>query len=94
MIDEFLDNEMEMPCLCDCGKWFDLNDGRESPYRRDVVICRDCYDKQSERRELENQIEDLQLDLDNEAEYTVGNRRMYKKELKELKEKLKEYEHI
>ena len=87
--------EMEMPCPCDdCGKWFDLNDGRESPYRRGITICRECHDRQSERKELENQIEELQLDLDNEAEYTVGNRREYKKELKELKQKLKEYEHI
>ena len=93
MIDIFLDDEMEMPCLCDCGEWFDLNDGRTSPYR-DVVVCRDCYDRQCERKELEDQIEELQLDLDNGAEYTISNRRMYKKELKELKEKLKEYENI
>lgn len=89
MKDIWLDEDMEMPCPCDeCGGWFDLNDGHESPYKRGIVICRNCYDKQNERKELENQIEELQLDLDNEAEYTVGNRRMYKKELKELESKL------
>jgi len=36
---------MEMPCRCDCGKWFDLLDGHSS--RKDnKVICRECHEKQ------------------------------------------------
>ncbi|NDV94852.1 hypothetical protein D0T84_07960 [Dysgonomonas sp. 521] len=40
--------------------------------------------------QIKEEITDLQLDLDNEAEYTVGNRRMYKKEIKGKKERIKE----
>jgi hypothetical protein len=48
MIDILFDDEMEMPCLCDCGNWFDLNDGYAS-LKSDKVVCRECH-----IRELEN----------------------------------------
>jgi hypothetical protein len=34
---------MEMPCMCDCGKWFDLYDGYTSR-KSNQVICKDCRD--------------------------------------------------
>lgn len=37
---------LEMPCECDCGYWFDLNDG----YTMDdnSVVCRFCYEENTE----------------------------------------------
>jgi hypothetical protein len=39
---------MEMPCKCDCGKWFDLEDGYKS-INSDNVICVDCSKKEKQR---------------------------------------------
>lgn len=33
---------MEMPCRCDCGKWFDLTDGHRSDEKPGRVVCREC----------------------------------------------------
>ena len=35
--------KMEMPCQCDCGQWFDLNDGYSCDNCH-KVFCGDCYD--------------------------------------------------
>lgn len=60
---------MEMPVLCSrCGEWVELNDTRQSPYKDDLV-CRSCFDKLSERKELENEIFELEIDFENNAEY-------------------------
>lgn len=40
------DQEMEMPCLCDCGEWFDLNDGYPEHGNGKKVICPDCHRKE------------------------------------------------
>jgi hypothetical protein len=40
---------MEAPCKCDCGKWFDLEDG----YRSDAqgkIVCRECKELENEER--------------------------------------------
>jgi hypothetical protein len=40
-----LEEDMDMPCLCDCGNWFDLNDGYGSlkPNKRNMVVCPKCH---------------------------------------------------
>lgn len=38
---------MEMPCRCDCGKWFDLHDGYVSKWRN-TTICRECKDEETD----------------------------------------------
>lgn len=40
-----LDEEMEMPCRCDCGNWFDLNDGFGKK-NSNIVICEECHVKE------------------------------------------------
>lgn len=81
---------MEMPVPCDnCGEWVELNDCKESDLTK-KLMCRSCCQVEDEVHQLKEEITDLHLDLDNEAEYTVGNRRMYKKEIKEKKERIKE----
>lgn len=47
---------MEMPCRCDCGKWFDLLDGYVSEHRA-ITICRECKELEEDegnRAEAEN----------------------------------------
>lgn len=34
---------MEMPCMCDCGKWFDLLDGYSNKDHT-LTICRECHE--------------------------------------------------
>lgn len=43
---------MEMPCMCDCGKWFDLNDGYSSKHSNEV-ICKECKDAEMSEPEDE-----------------------------------------
>lgn len=38
---------MEMPCQCDCGKWFDLHDGYPSN-SSNKVVCRECKEAQDD----------------------------------------------
>ena len=38
--------EMEMPCICKCGAWFDLNDGYRTPYSTEL-ICEDCHNEEA-----------------------------------------------
>jgi hypothetical protein len=84
--------ELEMPVPCDgCGEWVELNECRESPLTQNLV-CRNCYQRDKKIDDIRSQIEELQLDLDNDAEYVKGNRRKYKKELTDLKLKLIELE--
>lgn len=47
---------MEMPCMCDCGKWFDLNDGHAN---RDhtKTICRECKEEEDSS---DNDLQDKQ----------------------------------
>ena|SRR5687767_930758 len=40
---------MEMPCRCECGNWFDLNDGHRSN-KGNKVICRECAEDQAALR--------------------------------------------
>lgn len=81
---------MEMPVPCDnCGEWVELNNCKESDLTKKLMY-RSCCLVEDEVHQLKEEITDLQLDLDNEAEYTIGNRRMYKKEIKEKKERIKE----
>lgn len=39
-------DHMEMPCLCKCGKWMELNDSMLPPGKDSgETICRECYDE-------------------------------------------------
>jgi hypothetical protein len=67
---------MEMPCLCDCGQWMELNDSyrRETPGADNVTICADCHEKEVADIERQNEIDYLKIALE-DAEYTVGETR-------------------
>jgi hypothetical protein len=42
----------DMPCLCDCGNWFDLPDGYRSKYSS-LVVCKECHDQEKEEEEFD-----------------------------------------
>ena len=50
-----MESEMEMPCVCNCGEIFDLNDGYGST-KDNSVVCINCHKKQERVKELEFEI--------------------------------------
>ncbi len=74
--------EMEAPCQCDCGRWFDLDDGYSSR-NNDSVICSVC----EEREEIEEEIETLEQEIEAQKSDLEYN----EKELQNQKNRLKEY---
>lgn len=70
---------MDMPCKCDCGRWFDLHDGYSKRFSKRVV-CAACH----EIDELEEQIETIEYDM----ESGDMKKREGKKEIKRLKAKI------
>lgn len=79
-------DDYEMPTPCDCGEWFDLNDGRCSK-TKDITICRACYEIEKEIEDFQNEIDDLEIAIANGED-----RRQNKKQLKLIKVRLKEKE--
>lgn len=61
--------EMEAPCQCDCGEWFDLDNGCASE-RSDKIICHDCKKAEEKEIQREEDIEDLTSSL-RDARWTV-----------------------
>lgn len=53
-----LDEDMEAPCLCDCGAWFDLDNGYPSP-SSDQVICKTCYEFSKDEENEEDDSEEF-----------------------------------
>ncbi|MBX4188411.1 MAG: hypothetical protein KW793_04760 [Candidatus Doudnabacteria bacterium] len=45
-------NQMEMPCKCDCGECFDLDDGYPSLHSNQV-ICESCHEIEIEQQDEE-----------------------------------------
>lgn len=56
------EEDMDMPCVCDCGKVFDLNKGfATKKYNSNVVICPECHRKEVA---LEREIEKLESEAE------------------------------
>lgn len=59
------DNEMEMPCKCQCGNWFDLDDGYASqrPSKKNIIVCEECHNEEQkliiEIEEIKDRLYDL-----------------------------------
>lgn len=63
-----IDN-MEMPCMCDCGNWLELNDGRSSKHSNKLV-CPECFKREQEEAAFEQEVSDLS-DAVSDAEHTI-----------------------
>jgi len=71
---------MEMPCKCDCGQWFDLNDGkRDLRWGSNKIICKSCHNNQLKRKDIEDQIYELE---------THDNKKREIKKLKKILDQL------
>ena len=73
-------NEMEMPCQCRCGEWFELTEGNTTNRDNKTLICDKCFDEEEKEAERNEQIEDLNSSIE-DAIITI---RDAKKELIEL----------
>lgn len=77
--DVYLDEEMEMPCPCQCcGKWFDLNDGVGYG---GVVYCEECGSRKRRIKDLDRKI----LDIEDQMEMGITKKREGKKSIKGIK---------
>lgn len=74
MIDVYLDEEMDMPCPCDCGEWFDLNDGFASLIRTTRVICPTCHQSELDRTARIDTLKKGQMFWHNGDRFTVLDR--------------------
>lgn len=75
---------MEMPCRCDCGKMFDLNDGYPSIKRsRNIVVCPACHAEEARVELIESEIESLEQQIED-----ARSERPYKRHIKALQKKI------
>lgn len=79
-----------MPVIClKCGDLVELYKTRKSPLN-EQLICKQCFEKENEVKELIEEAKDIHYDLENYAEYMKGDRNGWKNNLKQLKNKIKE----
>ena len=79
-----------MPVKCiKCEEWIELHTTKESPLNNNQLLCSDCYNKDNEVLELIEEAKDIHYDLENDEEYMKGDRRGWKKNLNEIKAKIK-----
>jgi|GEM_PF-2128510 hypothetical protein len=82
---------MEMPVPCSkCKKWVELNDTRKSRLNRGDMLCPNCYSNDYSAYEMIREINDIQSMLNNNDPEVKGDRRGWKKNIKELKEEVAE----
>jgi len=82
---------MEMPVPCDkCGEWVELNDTRESELDKGKMLCRECYSTDYCAKQKIEEIKDIQYMLDNNDPEVKGDRRGWKRNIKELKQEIVE----
>lgn len=61
---------MEMPCICECGVCFDLDDGHKSLHSN-VVICEECHEIEEKEKRIED-IEEEIAQLEEDIEFNLG----------------------
>lgn len=80
---------MEMPVTCPkCNEWVELNETRESDLTK-KLLCKSCCSEENQINEWVEEARDITYDLDNNAEHMKGDRRGWRKNLKEIKDKIK-----
>ena len=77
-----------MPVLCPkCGEWVEFDETRNSELTN-KLLCKVCCTVENEVYYLLEEAKDIQFDLDAYAEHMKGDRRGWKRNLKELKEEI------
>lgn len=86
-----MEKELEMPVPCaECDDWVELNETRESPIYRNKMVCKNCYAEHYIIKEIVDEIKDIQYMFDCNDETLKGDRRGWKKNMKDLKNELLE----
>lgn len=79
---------MEMPVICTmCNQIVELHSTKESRINK-VLLCENCYEIDDQVADLFEENKTIQNDLDNHEEYMKGDRRGWRKKIKENKEKI------
>ena len=79
---------MEMPVPCkNCNEIVELDSTRQSPLTKDLV-CHECFTIDDKVNDLVEEAKNIHYDLDNYAEHMKGDRRGWKRNLKDLKQKI------
>lgn len=73
-------HQMEMPVMCSCGEWFDLNDGYPESGTNNI-ICKKCFVRLNNKEQRMEEIENIF----SEVEIGYLGKREARKELKKLK---------
>lgn len=82
---------MEMPVPCSkCKEWVELNSTRESNLNMGEMLCPSCYSTDDLVHDKVEEIKNIQYMLDNNEPDVKGNRRGWKKNIKELKKEISE----
>lgn len=80
---------MEMPVPCDkCGEWIELNSARESRLEKGKMLCPECFSADDMVKDKIEEIKDIQYMLDSNDPEVKGDRRGWKRNIKELKEEI------
>lgn len=83
---------MEMPVPCDkCKEWVELNSTRESELDKGRLLCPECYHIDSTVKDKIDEIKDIQSMLDDNDPEVRGDRRGWKRNIKDLKTEIVEY---
>lgn len=78
-----------MPVPCEkCDEWVELNSTRKSRLTK-KLLCDSCCEEENNIKDMIDEIEDIQHMLDTNDPEVKGDRRGWKKNIKELKEKIK-----
>lgn len=80
-----------MPVPCDkCKEWVELNSTRTSELDNTKMLCPECFSTDSSVHNKVGEIKDIQYMLDNNDPEVKGDRRGWKRNIKELKNEIKE----
>lgn len=78
-----------MPVTCTkCNEWVELNSTRESKLTRGVLLCPECSSTDSIVKYKIEEIKDIQNMLDNNDPEVHGDRRGWKRKIKDLKKEI------
>lgn len=80
---------MEMPVPCDkCREWVELNSTRESKLEKGKMLCPECFSADDMVKDKIEEIKNIQYMLDNNDPEVKGDRRGWKRNIKELKNEI------
>lgn len=78
---------MPVPCS-ECGEWVELNSTYESNLKKGFTLCPECYSVDSSVKSKIEEIKYIEYMLDNNEPEVRGDRRGWRRNIKELKKEI------